>query len=214
MSRARPQRQRPEDDGVFWQNSFDRKEQYNRKRRLILKTAARMFAQDGYQQTTLDSIADALKVTKPVIYYYFKNKDDLYFQITRLALSDLDRALSAIESEGASGLAKLREFCVIYGEFILTDVGVCVTVISDRNLGPAFRRRWRTLKAQFELRIRTIIEEGRRDHSMSIDDPAIFTAALFGAMNWAAQWFDPKGPLSAKTVAASMFKVFERAAKP
>jgi AcrR family transcriptional regulator len=203
----------PKHDEVVWQNSSNQEEQQNRKRRLILKTAARMFARDGYQHTTLDAIAAALNITKPTIYYYFKNKEDLYFQITRLALSDLDRVISLSESEGASGLAKLRQFCVIYCEFILTDIGASITVVSDKNVGPAFRRRWRDLKKQFELRLHRFIEEGRQDGSIFIDDPAILSAALFGAMNWTPQWFDPKGTLSAKSIAAKIFEIFERAIK-
>jgi AcrR family transcriptional regulator len=208
-----PKPQEPENDGVIWQNSSDRDEQHNRKRRLILKTAARIFARNGFQKTTIDEIAEALQVTKPTIYYYFKNKEDLLFQITRLALGDLDRAVSSSEHESASGLDKLREFCRIYGAFILTDIGACTTVVSDTHFSPAFRRRARTLKKQFDLRIHKIIDEGRRDRSMSIDDPRIFAAALFGAMNWAPQWFDPKGRLSAERVAMAIFEIFDRAAK-
>ncbi len=200
-----------ESDVVVWRNSADQEEQNSRKRRLIIKTAAKIFARDGYQKTTIDAIAAALRVTKPTIYYYFDNKEDLYFQITTLALQDLDHTMSLSERGGASGLDKLREFCLIYGEFILTDVGVCISAISDKNLSPTFRRRWRTQKNQFELRIRNIIEEGRADGSLAIDDPVIFTASLFGAMNWAPQWFNPKGRLSAKVVVAGIFQVFERA---
>jgi len=202
-----------ESEGVVWRNSADQEEQNSRKRRLILKTAAKIFARDGYQKTTIDAIARALRVTKPTIYYYFDNKEDLYFQITTLALQDLDQTMSHSESKGASAREKLRAFCLSYGEFMLTDVGVCITAISDKNLGPAFRRRWRAQKTQFESKLHSILEEGRRDGSITVDDPKIFSAALFGALNWASQWFNPKGRLSAKAVADSIYAIFERAAR-
>ncbi len=211
MPRTRPKLPNVENEGVVWRNSANQKDQNIRKRRLIIKTAAKIFARNGYQTTTIDAIAAALRVTKPTIYYYFDNKEDLYFQITTLALQDLDHTMSLSERSGASGLDRLREFCLIYGEFILTDVGVCISAISDKNLSPTFRRRWRTQKSQFERRLRKIIEEGRADGSLTIDDPLIFTASLFGAMNWAPQWFDPKGHLSAKDVVAGIFQIFEHA---
>ena len=127
MARIRVKSQGRQNERVVWQNSADQEEQNHLKRRLILKTAAKIFARDGYQKTTIDAIADALRITKPTIYYYFDNKEDLYFQITTLALQDLDRTVSLSEQKGASGLTKLREFCLLYGEFILTDVGVCIT---------------------------------------------------------------------------------------
>lgn len=213
LPRTRAKTLAAESEGVVWRNSADQEEQNSRKRRLILKTAAKIFARDGYQKTTIDAIAAALRVTKPTIYYYFDNKEDLYFQITTLALQDLDQTMSLSERKGASGRDKLRAFCISYGEFMLTDVGVCITAISDKDLGPAFRRRWRAQKTQFEARLRSILEEGRRDGSIVIDDPMIFSAALFGALNWASQWFNPKGRLSAKDVADSIYAIFARAAR-
>jgi AcrR family transcriptional regulator len=48
----------------------------NRKRQVakILRNARRLFARDGYDRVSMDSIAAACGLTKPVLYYYFENK--------------------------------------------------------------------------------------------------------------------------------------------
>ena len=47
----------------------------------IIKAAIRVFAAKGYDGATMDEIAQAARLTKPMIYYHFKNKKDLYLYL-------------------------------------------------------------------------------------------------------------------------------------
>ena len=47
----------------------------------IIKIALKHFAKTGYENTSLEEIANDLDMTKPAIYYHFKNKRELYNQI-------------------------------------------------------------------------------------------------------------------------------------
>lgn len=49
-----------------------------KKKELILKAATTLFANKGYSGTSVREIVETAGVTKPTLYYYFKNKDDLY----------------------------------------------------------------------------------------------------------------------------------------
>jgi AcrR family transcriptional regulator len=50
----------------------------NEKRRLLLETAAKLFADNGYHQTSVKNITDAAKISVGTFYLYFKNKEDLF----------------------------------------------------------------------------------------------------------------------------------------
>ena len=67
---------------------------YGRKREDILAKAAEMFATRGFDGTTLEAVADALGYTKPALYYYFKNKEELFCS---LVLDSLKEAYARIE---------------------------------------------------------------------------------------------------------------------
>lgn len=54
-------------------------------REIIAKTAIRLFAENGYAGTSIRDIVEAAGVTKPVLYYYFKSKEELY----RLLIHDI-----------------------------------------------------------------------------------------------------------------------------
>ncbi|MGE8398015.1 MAG: TetR/AcrR family transcriptional regulator, partial [Comamonas sp.] len=48
------------------------------KRERILKAAEVLFDQQGYASTTIEQIVQALGVTKPFVYYYFRNKQEIF----------------------------------------------------------------------------------------------------------------------------------------
>jgi AcrR family transcriptional regulator len=47
----------------------------------IIKAAIKVFAAKGYDGTSMDEIARVARLTKPMIYYHFKNKKDLYWYL-------------------------------------------------------------------------------------------------------------------------------------
>jgi AcrR family transcriptional regulator len=47
----------------------------------IIKAAIKVFSAKGYDGATMDEIARASRLTKPMIYYHFKNKKDLYLYL-------------------------------------------------------------------------------------------------------------------------------------
>lgn len=67
-------------------------EHQNRDR--ILLAAASLFANKGYAGTSVREIVEAAGVTKPTLYYYFKNKEELYTRLMDLAIETFSWVLS------------------------------------------------------------------------------------------------------------------------
>ena len=64
------------------------------QRKKLLTIAGRLFWQKGYLATSIDDIAKAAKMNKASIYYYFKNKADVLYELasaTMQALIDLQK---------------------------------------------------------------------------------------------------------------------------
>src|SRR5215216_1595141 len=70
------------------------------RRREILLAAARVFARDGYANATLDGVAAQMGVTKGVIYYYFRSKEEIYTEIRATAIREAIERLEAIVARG------------------------------------------------------------------------------------------------------------------
>ncbi|MBB3111735.1 AcrR family transcriptional regulator [Paenibacillus phyllosphaerae] len=79
---------------------------------VLLRTAARLFMEKGYEQVSLDHIARACNVSKPSIYYHFANKPEL-FKASVIALLNMVNTKTAhlLDEAGdlESGLLNVAE---------------------------------------------------------------------------------------------------------
>jgi AcrR family transcriptional regulator len=85
----------------------ERKKQQTRE--TIARVALQLFAERGYDETTLAEIADAADVSPRTIFAYFENKEDIVFCNERVFLDDLRRRLDE-RAAGTTTVDALREF--------------------------------------------------------------------------------------------------------
>jgi AcrR family transcriptional regulator len=183
----------------------ERSQDRHRKREALLRAAVRMFNARGFHATTLDDVANSLGVTKPTIYHYFGNKENILLECVERGLSELSAAARAAAKDGDRGLERLRAFLIRYAEINMDDFGRCVIRTADEQLSPDGRRRFRAAKADIDRALRAMIEDGVADRSVAPQsDVKLAAFALAGALNWPARWFDPKGPRSSEEVARTL----------
>lgn len=185
-----------------------RDEQHDMKRRAILRTAAGLFSEKGFRETSLNDIAGALSVTKPTLYYYVKNKDDILFQCLHTALEDLEVRISLIEQTQGSGLEKLERFVEAFITLFDDELGRCVARPGLDPLSDSYRDRIQPFYGRVDTSLRQIISKGIEDNSIKACDAKIAAFTLFGAMNWIIKWFDPGMGYSAADIAAQMNVLF------
>ena len=180
------------------------------KRLAILRTAAQLFNERGFYETTLNELAERLHVTKPTLYYYVNSKNDILEQILNTAMQEIDPAIRRAEQADASGMEKLRMFVSDYVAVLCGDFGKCLVISglspldedSRQKLLPAFRR--------IDLSVRRIISEGIDDGSIApLVDPKIAGFALFGALHWMPSWFDASGQFNSREIADRFFSIFQ-----
>jgi len=79
------------------------------KRDAILKTAANLFATQGFDGTTTIQIAREAGVTEPLIYYHFKGKDDLFTQIIAATFSEYFSRIDDLEKNPDSPFGQIQK---------------------------------------------------------------------------------------------------------
>jgi AcrR family transcriptional regulator len=81
----------------------------------IVHAAVRLFCEKGFDATPVREICDAAGVTKPVLYYYFKNKEDLFQSILRDTLGEFRRNLvEACNRQNGDLRKQLDEITEVY----------------------------------------------------------------------------------------------------
>ena len=90
-----------------WKKAPDPENERAIKRDAVLRTAAQIFNEKGFHATSLDEVAERLQISKPTLYYYVKNKDDILFQCVNRGLEMMQQAIQQAGQSG--GTAPLLE---------------------------------------------------------------------------------------------------------
>ena len=86
-----------------WRRGRKRPRDRSVKREAVIRAAARAFNARGYHNTSLDDIAAALEVTKPTIYYYVANKEQLLFECFCAGLEQIRAAFRGMRARAPAG---------------------------------------------------------------------------------------------------------------
>jgi AcrR family transcriptional regulator len=189
----------PDDSPFLGQDA--RAELRERKREAILTAAVRMFNERGYHATSLDDVAASLGISKPVVYHYLGNKEQVLFECMQCGLAELRAALDKARACTGSGLDRLRSFLVGYAEVNMADFGRCVIRTGDEVLSPENRARFRALKREIDSELRKLVTEAAADGSAHVEDVRLATFAIAGALNWPSRWHSEDGTLEPRQIA-------------
>jgi AcrR family transcriptional regulator len=172
------------------------------RRRDILLAAARVFARDGYVNATLDDVAAQMGVTKGVIYYYFRSKEEIFTEIRATAIREAVERLEAIIGRGDPPDVTLRAAIRDLVGHIFDDLDRFANVLrAGHRLSDESYDHVRSLQRRYERLIRGIVEAGVRSGAFVDLDPALMTFTMLRAVLGVPDWYSPEGRLSAEVIA-------------
>ena len=191
-----------------WSGSLvGRDEQHKLKRLAILQTAAKLFVERGYHETSLADIADSLHVTKPTLYYYVSSKEEMLAQISGAALAEGELLFQEPLERGTNGLDALRLFMRSYVRTMNSDFGRCLLAARHQRLSAETHERLTEGFRRVDTFARKLFERGIADGSIRDGDVRIATFVLYGAINWIPHWFHADGSLTPEEAGEAMFDV-------
>ena len=128
-----------------------------KRRAQIVETAIRLFSKRGYFQTTIEDIANAIPVSKGLVYKYFKDKNDLLYYCMQYVLEKykLEEVPQLISKIGplAALLKVMNIQCILAQEHMLE---VVLAYRSTADLSQDLARQIKILE----------FENGKNDSSM------------------------------------------------
>jgi AcrR family transcriptional regulator len=194
-----------------WKSFRVRQRDGDAKREAVLETAAHLFLERGYRSTSLRELAALLKITKPALYYYFQNKEQILVECYRAGIASIEGLLEEAELDHGTGLQRVEAYLRVYTTAIVShDFGRCVAMLDDSELSPSARREVRALKRRIDGSIRGYIEEGIEDGSINHCNPKLAAFAAAGAINWIGTWYRPEGGLSRESIATGFAELLTR----
>jgi AcrR family transcriptional regulator len=151
-------------------------------RQYKFELAAGIFTKKGYHKTTVDEIAAAIGVSKGTIYYYFKNKEELYLAIIREGIDLFHGQLCKAAESPAGPKDKIRK--LIRGHFVFCGKEKDLVFLFLKELGSTdfSREILANMLAKCMQVYRDVIEDGIAKGVFRPVNPEIITSALFGML--------------------------------
>jgi TetR/AcrR family transcriptional regulator, cholesterol catabolism regulator len=188
-------------------------------RQEILRTAARLFQQQGYDATSMNDVAAALKLSKGGLYHHFQSKDEILFHIMSHAMDITEERVINVVRKIDGPEERLRTLIRLHIEVVLSPEDREITVMLHENhpLPPALRRKINGRKKDYVHFVENLISDVQRDMHRQSGTAATVTPraaafALVGMINWIYQWYKPDGTLSGEAIVRQFTDIFFRGA--
>lgn len=185
------------------------------RRRELLNAAARLFRRKGYDATRTRDIAEAVGMRSGSPFYHFRSKQLLLYAVMESGL----HAALALQREGLAKGARTaspvdpvqvlrgllrRHFDVLLGpgsDFIP------VLLYEQRALTPRQRADLVALEQQYEALWAPALDALHAAGRLR-GDPRLARLLIFGALNWAAKWYDRRKPATLDDLTGAAMALF------
>lgn len=167
------------------------------RRQVLINEAARLFGNNGYENTSMRDIATAVGILPGSLYHHFPSKEELFVAVYSFAVSQSLNALNtAIANRKQQPWARLEAACVAHMQGLL-DVNRFAAVLVSHVSVTRLPEQVVTLRDSYEAIFKDLIADLSLPAGV---DQRIFRLGLLGAMNWAITWYRPGGETPASIV--------------
>jgi len=172
------------------------------RREEIIRAAAKLFREKGYNGTSIVEIAREVGLPKGSIYNYVESKEELLYDIITFGIRTSLPRFKAIAASNENPENKFRQ--IVYEDTLsMMKYHDFITVFyQDRNnLSGKHSKEYITYRAEVEGCFRKILEEGIAEGVFRETNVTLLIFAVLGMCNWITQWYKSTGKLSPEKIA-------------
>ena len=192
--------------------SVDERDDGNRRQELI-RAAARLFHRKGFHATSTRDIATAVGMRSGSPFYHFKSKGELLYAVMDEGMrSAIDRQRLALEKSQLTVLDPRGKLAIlIRNQFdVLLGPGsdfIPVMLYESRALNARQRASLRQLQSDYEAAWTPVLQALQAAGQLHAD-VRLARLLIFGALNWAVQWYDARKGASLDDLTAAALALF------
>ena len=175
------------------------------KRERILRAAEALFDAQGYANTTIEQIVQQLGVTKPFVYYYFRNKQEIFETLSWAPTVACFTTMDFAEDDARPAHVKVSEGIKRLIRATLEHHPAAFFPYREPQVyRPEYRDAQKQIANHFYDQLCALLEEGRQDGMFEFNDTKITALAACSLPGFLYNWYRPDGRLSADEVAQEL----------
>lgn len=176
----------------------------------ILNSAARLFAKSGYRAVSMDDVAAGLQYTKSVIYYYFKSKNEILWQIYTRHFERFSGDIETIASGEAPIVQKFATMIRTHALDVMNNRDwTAVYSHESSELTPTQRQQLNRMHRNYDTMFESVYQQGVSEGLFRDIPLHVAVGGCLGMCNWLSAWFNDKGPLSSQQIADLFVGILE-----
>lgn len=175
------------------------------KRERILRAAEALFDAQGYANTTIEQIVQKLGVTKPFVYYYFRNKQEIFETLSWAPTVACFTAMDFDEGDARPAHVKVTEGIARLIRATLEHHPAAFFPYREPQVyRPEYMAAQKQLANHFYDQLCPLLEAGRQDGMFDFNDPKITALAACSLPGFLYNWYRPDGRMSSDEVAQEL----------
>jgi AcrR family transcriptional regulator len=176
----------------------------------ILRAAADLFRERGYQASTVEHIAARLGMSKASLYNHFRAKEEMLAAISRETIETFTRDLNLVLGSRLDPVEKLRRMVRQHVRFVIANRSFLTVFFGEEaNLPPRIARSLSAQKDRYDKGVERMVLQGVRA-GVFRDVPArLVVFGVLGMVNWVHKWYNPAGRWGAEEISAAFLSLVE-----
>ncbi len=179
------------------------RERYDRRQQRVVVAAARLFAEQGYDQTSVQELTEAMGLASGGLYHYFASKEQLLIRICDQLMEPLLEETRALLATDAAAEDQLRALVRLWVTHVIDHRDHMLVFQQERHLIERGEQ-WRAVRAsrkQFERLLSDLLDRVQGGNGGLPGDRRLALSALLGMVNHTPQWYRRNGRLTPRDVA-------------
>jgi AcrR family transcriptional regulator len=179
------------------------RERYDRRRQDVVLTAARVFAERGYDQTSVQELTEEMGLASGGLYHYFASKQGLLIQICDQLMDPLLEESRVLLASGDEPEDQLRALVRLWVAHVIARRDHMLVFQQERHQIERGAE-WQGVRAkrkQFERLLADLIARVQARDGGLPGDSRLALSALLGMVNHTPQWYRRNGRLAPQEIA-------------
>jgi AcrR family transcriptional regulator len=176
----------------------------------VYEIAAQVFHRKGYDNTSMNDIAEAVGLTKAGLYHHVASKESLLSTILEDGMDMTEASVVEPLAMIADPLVRLKTLIELHLRLLLEGRELAVTGLLHECQGLAAEDRTRIdrRKKQYVRMVTGVIRDVLESAGPRAPDPKMAALALLGMLNWTYQWYKPSGSVKPEELVEQFQSLF------